>query len=97
VNEVIGDVLLIVSAVLATGFIGVYHWSAVWWRSSDGRHVMGFMAVLAALLDLGVVRIVIGAPAWFLWLRLVVFVAVPVLLAQRLRILVRAQFRKRRA
>lgn len=93
-NHLIGNVLLIVSALLATAFIVLYHWSAVWWKNADGRHVMAFMAALAAVLDLGVVRIVIGTQEWFEWLRLGVFVGIPLVLAQRLLILVRAQFGK---
>jgi hypothetical protein len=94
--QVIGNVLLVLSALIATAFIVVYHWSALWWRSHDGRHVMAFMASLAMVLDLAMLRLVVGRPEWFEAVRTLTFVTIPVVLSWRFAILIKAQFSSRR-
>lgn len=90
------NTLIIVSAVEAAVFVVLYHWSARWWESDAGRHVMAFMAVIAGVLGLSVLRIFLGDSTPFRIVRLAVFAGVPVVLGQRLWLLRRAQRPARR-
>lgn len=96
---VVGNALLIVSAFFASAFVVLYAVTAPWWRDEVGRNIMSLMAVIAAVLDLAVVRI-LGAvdndAAWFALLRLIVFAFVPVVLALRFWLLWKVQVRDRR-
>ena len=86
----VGSVLLVYCAVVGTACVYVH--SRVDWRSTQmGRHVMWFMLALALTYDLGVVRIFFGDSDWFSLLRLVVFIALPVVTTQRLWLLIKAQ------
>jgi hypothetical protein len=76
----------------------VYQITARWWEREDGRHVMSFMFVIAAVLVLSVIRVYVPGSADLLWfnvLRLVVFAFVPVVLGWRLVMLLRAQVFRR--
>lgn len=95
--QLIGNGLLVLSALLATAFVIVYHFSAVWWESHDGRHVMAFMGALALVIDLAVLRLIVGRPEWFEIVRTLTFTAIPIVLAWRLAILIKAQFGSRRS
>jgi hypothetical protein len=98
----IGNVLVHLTTLLAWAFIVLYHLSAPWWRTEAGKHVMAFMAALAAVLTLSSLRLATGAPAqtepvtWFTWLRVLVFASVPAVIGWRVAILWRAQYRGRR-
>lgn len=86
----LGDFLLVVCAIPAT--LSIYVFSRVdWWKSSVGRSHMGFLVSLAVLLDLGVLRLVIGRHEAFEIVRLVAFAALPVVLWWQLWVLVRSQ------
>lgn len=95
----LGNLLIVLSAILATGFVVLYWVTAPWWRSDMGRNVQALMGVIALVLDLSVVRIFVPGALdllWFNLLRLVVFAFVPVVLGWRLWLLWRVQVRDRR-
>lgn len=95
----IANVLLFVSALFATTFVVVYWVTAPWWRSEMGINIFALMAVIAAVLDLSVIRVWVPIPPdtpWFALLRLVVFALVPIVLGWRLLLLLRVQIRHRR-
>jgi hypothetical protein len=97
---VVGNVLVALSAGFAVAFVALYHLSSPWWRSEAGRHVMSFMGIIGAVLILTLIRIVAGAKVdahwpWFTWLRVVVFAGVPGVIAWRLWMLWRLQYRGR--
>jgi len=99
VIRILGNLLLLLSALLATGFVVVYWITAPWWRTAMGRNVFSLMAVIAAVLDLSVIRVFLPVTADVLWfgiLRLIVFAFVPVVLALRLWLLIKIQIRDRR-
>ena len=88
----IGDVLLVLSALPANLCVLVF--ARVDWRKSPlGRHMMAYMAVFAAVLDLGCVRLCIGFVPLFEALRVCVFALVPFVLWWRVKVLVEAQAR----
>lgn len=94
-SHLIGNALVVLSALISVVFMTVYHLRAYWWRTGDGRHVFAFMGVIAAVLTTAAVRILLGDPEWYTWLRVVVFAGVPVVLLWRLGILLSAQTRRR--
>ncbi|MEU1800915.1 hypothetical protein [Streptomyces sp. NPDC019937] len=75
-------------------FAVVYHWLAPWWRSDVGRNLMAFAASVG-LLCLYTMLIAVwpdGCAAVLLRsCRVAVLVAIAVLMAQRTRMVVRAQ------
>ena len=91
VVQQIGDVLVLVAALVATASV-VVHATVPWWRTHIGKHLMFYMLSIAAVLDTSAVRVVAGASLdtpWFAVLRLVVFATVPVVLTWRFWIQVR--------
>lgn len=90
-----GNVLLIASALFATTSV-ILHLRVPWWRSDMGRHLMAYMAVIAATVDLGVLRMLLGDSHPFRIVRLVVFALVPVVLAWRAWLQLKAQLRTER-
>lgn len=97
-----GNVLVALSALLATTCAVTYHLLAHWRASVTGWHLMSFMAVLALALDLMTLRIFIPIPAtgimpgWYPVTRAAVLVLVAAVLAWRLAIIVRAHAQARR-
>jgi uncharacterized membrane protein len=102
VTQLVGNGLVVASALLCIAFVVTYHWrtGGTWrrwgaWRASEaGRHFMVSMAVFAAVLTLTAVRVIAGAELdtpWFQRLRTAVFAGVPVVFAWRLWLLIRAQ------
>lgn len=97
-QQYVGNGLAVLTTLLAWLFVILYHVASPWWRSEAGRNLMSMMFVIAAVLSLSTVRIVAGAGAdtgWFVWLRTLVFAAVPVVIGWRLWMLWRVQFRGR--
>lgn len=86
----IGNGLLMCAALVCTASV-VMHARVPWWRSEMGRHLMAYMGVMAATLDLGVIRSFFGDTWWFSLLRLIVFCGVPCVMAQRLWLQIKAQ------
>lgn len=97
--ELVGGGLLVVTTLLALACPVAYQVTTrgTWRRSDVGRHLMAFMASMAAVLALSSVRFVLVTvagrddPAWFVWIRLIVFVSVPIVLAGRLSIILDAR------
>lgn len=99
--QAVGDVLVGVIALQALDWSLAYQrlTGGAWRSSTEGRHLMSFMLVIAAVTGLAVVRAVavdaLGAsdPAWFRGLRVAVFAGVPLVLGWRRRLLTTAQRR----
>lgn len=91
----VGSVLVVASAVLALACVAAQAILARWWKTSFGRHVFAFQAVLAVCLTLWTLRLVMPDAEWFVALRLSAFACVPVVLAWRLIIIVRTWHRQR--
>jgi hypothetical protein len=92
--QALGNILLVVSALEATVFVLVYHFTATWWRSWPGRNLMGLWFVIAVVLDTSATRALLGASLdtpWFAALRLGVFCGVPLILGASLYGLVKIQ------
>lgn len=87
---VVGSWLLTYCAVVGTASV-IVHARVDWRATTLGKHLMYYMAAMAATLDLGIIRFAFGDSAWFQVLRTVVFVAVPVVMTQRLWLLLKAQ------
>lgn len=82
--HLVGTVLVWLAAVPATASV-VKHAFTPWRDTPAGRHLMAYMGVIALVLILYAARTVVPEDtAWFAWLRLAVFAAVPVVLAWRL-------------
>jgi hypothetical protein len=88
----VGSVLIILAAAIGTASV-VVHARVPWWRSQMGRHLMAYMLVIALVLDLSVVRLIVGDSWWFALLRLLVFTGIPLVLAWRLWLQIKAQRR----
>lgn len=80
----LGTVGLCASAAIATiGFFG-FALLARFWTSRGGWHVFWYMLVIAALLDLSVIRLAFGDATWFAWLRAgILAVGLPLVLGWR--------------
>jgi hypothetical protein len=93
VVQQVGDVMLLVAAMVATASVVVHAGvSPPWWRTGLGRHLFWYMASIASNLDLGAARVVVGASLdtpWFVAVRLAVFASVLVVLSWRLLIQIR--------
>lgn len=93
---IVGNALVVITAVLAWTFVVLYHVLAPWWRSEIGRNLMTLAASMALVLTLSIVRMIGGASLdtpWFQVVRLAVFAGVPVALGWRTVILIRVQRR----
>lgn len=76
----------------AVGIASVIVYSRVqWWRTQLGRHLMAYQSIVAAVLTLSSIRVYTGNTLGFELLRLVVFVGVPLVMTQRLWLLIKAQ------
>jgi hypothetical protein len=84
-----GNVVLIVAAVGAAASVAVYL-RTKWWRNKTGPHLLAYMAVIAGLCLLGVVRLVWGIPG-FAWVRLAALTSFAVVIWWRLILLIREQ------
>ena len=92
----VGSILVIVSAVLACACVAAQALLARWWETPAGRHVMGFQAVLAAVLGLWTLRLWVPDAGWLVGLRFAAFAGVPVVLGWRLLIILRTWRSRRR-
>lgn len=95
--QLLGTIGVYVSAVIATiGFIG-FATLARFWSSRGGWHVFWFMLVIAAVLDLIVLRYLFGDTRWFAWLRAGTFaIGMPIVLGWRSWIIFDLQLLRRR-
>lgn len=93
VLNLIGTVLIFWGAGVGVASV-IVHSRVDWWRSEMGRHLMAYMAVIAAVLVLSCIRALTGNSGdswWFQLVRLIVFVGVPVVMTQRLVLQVKAR------
>ena len=96
---------IVAGNVPAVAFVWLYHRRSggAWRHDRMGRHVMAFVAAFAAVFSLITANMIVTrifgvvTPAWYLWLYLAAFAAVPVVLWWRLVELVRVTRRERRA
>lgn len=94
----VGDVLFIVSAVLADVFVVAYHFLAPWWKTAVGRNLQAFMVTAALLLDLSCVRIFSNASlneSWFAMFRIAIGLITGVVVGWRLWLLIHIQLIER--
>lgn len=85
----IGNVLLVAAAVPA--LLSVIVFARVrWYDSRWGKHVMAYMASVATMLALGVIRLFLGDHEWFTWLRVTAFGSVVIVLWWRLMYILQA-------
>lgn len=90
VFQLIGNGLVIWAALVGTASV-IVHLRVFDPHSTMSRHLLVYMAAIALVLDLGVVRLAAGDSNWFQLLRLVAFVAVVLSMTQRLWLQVQAQ------
>jgi hypothetical protein len=88
--------IVVVGAVPATAFPVLYAAWAPWWRSPEGRHLMGFTVTVAAFLDLILAVRWLGPFPGLPAVLVVLYAAVALLLWRRLFLLIRAQRKPRR-
>lgn len=93
----LGTIGIFASAFIATGgFLG-FALMARFWTSRGGWHVFWFMLVIAWVLDLIVVRSLVGDSPWFAWVRAVSFaVGMPFVLGWRSWLIFDLQWFQRR-
>lgn len=92
----IGSVLILLTAGVATGFAISYHFvtGGDWWHNEGGRHIMALdvaIGMVCLLWSVGVIFRLTGydLPVWFDWARVVVFATVPAVLLWRWRLMLR--------
>jgi hypothetical protein len=83
IRQVVTDVAVVVSALEALAFVGIYARRADW-RDPMARHIAAFVGSIGAVLVLSVIRIFAADAEWFAWARTAVFLTIPVTLGQRL-------------
>ncbi|MCC5574463.1 hypothetical protein IMZ11_02255 [Microtetraspora sp. AC03309] len=88
--QVIGSVLVVVTAVLADACALLYGLGFRWWTHRTGWHLLSFMTAIGIVATLGTVRLLTGEPSWYEVARLVAFSLVPMVVGWRLVILIRA-------
>lgn len=91
-----GNVLLILTAVLAVACVAAQALLARWWETSGGRHVMAFQGVLAAVLTLWALRVWLPDLGWLVVARGLAFGGLPVVFTWRLLIILRTWWDKHR-
>lgn len=94
--QTLGNILFVVATIPAVLSVLVYL-RVPWWRSGTGQHLMCYMAVIAAVMLLGCVRLMIGRNEFFEACRIAVFAGVPVVMWWRLILLIQEQRWIRRA
>jgi hypothetical protein len=94
--ETIGNVLLIVSALINLEVIYTYNrlTGGAWRDTSMGRHVMAYMTVTALILTLASIRFIVlwfdqSDPVWFQVLRAITYIALPIIFLWRRQIIVK--------
>lgn len=91
-----GNVLLILTAVLAVACVAAQALLARWWETPGGRHVMAFQAVLAAVLTLWALRVWLPDVGWLVVARGFAFGLLPFVFTWRLLIILKTWREKHR-
>jgi len=86
----VGNVLIVWAALVGVASV-VVHLRVFDRRSRMSVHLCLYMIIIAAVLVLSCIRIFLGDSAWFQFVRLIVFVGVPLVMTQRLVLQVQAQ------
>lgn len=102
-TQLIGNVLIIASAVFGVGSAVLYGSRFPWYRSADGRHLFSYQVVIGAALGLWAGRVIalgvwIGPPesgSWP-WIRLAFFAAITWVLAWRFLVIAQKHRQQRR-
>lgn len=101
--DLIGGVLVILSAVFGVTSALLYGLQFAWWEHSDGRHLFSYMAVIGGALSLWACRLVItgqlttsGGSASWPWIRLACFALIAWVLGWRLLKIIQAWLERRR-
>lgn len=102
-TQLIGNILIIASAVFGVGSAVLYGTRFPWWRSADGRHLFSYQVVIGAALGLWAGRVIalgvwIGPPepgSWP-WIRLAFFAAIAWVLLWRFLKIMKAWRKQRR-
>jgi hypothetical protein len=93
----IGDVLIVMAAIMSGIFVLVYGFIAPWYRTAEGRNIMGVMGTLfIGLAYYGWAVSQGGTPEGAYPTRAAIFLALVLFLAQRVIVLIRAQIVHRR-
>lgn len=93
--NLIGNALIFWAALVGTASV-IVHARVDWRRTPMGRHLMIYMAVIAAVLVLSAGKIIFGDSVAFQFARLLVFAGIPIVMTQRLMIQLKAQRQDRR-
>jgi hypothetical protein len=88
--HLVGTVLIHWAAAAGVASV-VAHLRVRWWDTEMGRHLMAYMSAVALVLLLSCVVNDVGDSSWFQVLRLVVFVAIPLVMTWRLWLQLKAQ------
>lgn len=89
-----GDIALISGFVLSSVFCLIFGFTAKWWRSEGGTHIMVFTASLALIMGRLTVGALFGVPL-ARWEVVGIYALIDVSLAWRLLILLRTQLRRK--
>lgn len=94
--QLLGTIGVYLSALISTvGFVA-FTVLARFWRSRGGWHVFWYMLMITWVLDLVVVRSLVGDSPWFAWLRAASFaIGMPLVLAWRSWIIFDLQLMRR--
>jgi hypothetical protein len=87
----ISKVEIISTAVVSALFCVIYHFTSRWWKSEFGRTLMAYQLGMTGVLGLSVLQLVIGPRMWITYVGLLVFAMVPLALAGRLWVLIKAR------
>jgi hypothetical protein len=90
VLQLAGNFFLVWAAAVGTASV-IVHSRVPWWQSVMGKHLFAYMLVFAIVLDLGVIKLVIGDSWGFQLLRLATFIGVPIVMSWRLYLQIVAQ------
>jgi hypothetical protein len=93
----LGSWVIVLCAVLSLTFVVTYHFSALWWKSEIGKHLMAIAASEFLILATQSVRVITGVQSeCFELFRLFIFLSFPVVLTWRLVILWKLQVKPKR-
>jgi hypothetical protein len=87
--NILGNWLLVIAMIPAVLSVLVYS-RVKWYRSQAGIHLMTYMAAIASVLLLGVLRIVIADSEVFYLIRVLAYIAVVIVLWWRLSFLIKS-------
>ncbi len=94
--QLLGTIGVYLSAAVSTAGFVAFALTARFWSSRGGWHVFWYMLVITWVLDLVVVRYLVGDAPWFAWFRAVTFaIGMPLVLGWRSWIIFDLQIRHR--